>query len=145
MSGWFTLWPLLKWALHFGNLFSFFLACKDVRVLFFDKVHVRLWPFSSPTDSTFLYSLEKWLHHRIYCPSNRSKQIKETHKAYSAGTQYTQQSLNEKQPTWLYRSWSHACCFSFKLCPCILCIGAISCVCFFDLFGPIAGAINSVM
>ena len=32
----------------------------------------------------------------LYCPSNRSKQIKETHTAYSAGTQYTRQSLNEK-------------------------------------------------
>ena len=48
-------------------------------------------------------SLEKWLHNRIYCPSNRSKQIQETHKAYSDGTQYTRQSLNEKQHTWLYR------------------------------------------
>ena len=38
---------------------------------------------------------------RIYCPSNRSKQIKETHTAYSAGTKYTRQSLNEKQHTWL--------------------------------------------
>ena len=32
-------------------------------------------------------------------PSNRSKQIRETHTADSAGTQYTRQSLNEKQPT----------------------------------------------
>ena len=49
------------------------------------------------------YSPEKWLYNRIYCPSNRSKQIKETHTAYSAGTQYTRQSLNEKQHTWLHR------------------------------------------
>ena len=55
---------------------------------------------------------EKWLHNRIYCPSNRSKQITETHTAYSAGTQYTRQSLNENQHTWLhrktdsYRLWS---------------------------------------
>ena len=35
-----------------------------------------------------LYSPEKWLHNRIYCPSNPSKQIQETHTAYSAGTQY---------------------------------------------------------
>ena len=41
------------------------------------------------------YSPEKWLYNRIYYPSNRSKQIKETHAAYSAGTQYTRQSLNE--------------------------------------------------
>ena len=49
------------------------------------------------------YSPEKWLHNRIYCPSNRSKQIKETHTAYSTGTQYTRQSLNEKQHTWFYK------------------------------------------
>ena len=40
-----------------------------------------------------VYSPEKWLYNRIYCPSNRSKQIKETHTAYGAGTQYTRQSL----------------------------------------------------
>ena len=51
---------------------------------------------------SLVYSPEKWLHNRIYCPSNRSKQIKETHTAYSAGTQYTLQSLNEKQRTWLH-------------------------------------------
>ena len=49
------------------------------------------------------YSPEKWLYNKIYCPSNRSKQIKETHTAYGAGTQYTRQSLNEKQHTWLHR------------------------------------------
>ena len=42
------------------------------------------------------YSPEKWLHNRIYCPSNRSKQIQETHMAYSAGTQYT-----------LWKWWRH--------------------------------------
>ena len=31
------------------------------------------------------YSPEKWLHNRIYCPSDRSKQIQESHTAYSAG------------------------------------------------------------
>ena len=49
------------------------------------------------------YSLEKWLYNRIYCPSNRSKQIKETHTAYGPDTQYTRQSLNENQNTWLHR------------------------------------------
>ena len=49
------------------------------------------------------YSLEKWLYNRIYCPNNLSKQIKETHTAYGAGTQYTRQSLNENQNTWLHR------------------------------------------
>ena len=49
-----------------------------------------------------LYSPEKWLHNRIYCPGNRSKQIQETHTVYSADTQYTRQSLNEKQHTWLH-------------------------------------------
>ena len=43
-------------------------------------------------------SSEKWLYDRIYCPSNRSKQMQETHMVYSAGTQF---SLNEKQHTWL--------------------------------------------
>ena len=42
-------------------------------------------------------SSEKWLYDRIYCPSNRSKQMQESHMAYSAGTQF---SLNEKH-TWL--------------------------------------------
>ena len=45
-------------------------------------------------------SPEKWLHNWICYPSNRSKQIRETHTADSAGTQYTRQSLNEKQHTW---------------------------------------------
>ena len=49
------------------------------------------------------YSPEKWLYNRIYWPSNRFKQIKETHTAYSAGTQYTRLSLNEKQHTWPHR------------------------------------------
>ena len=56
-----------------------------------------------------MYSPEKWLYNRIYCPSNRSKQIKETHIAYSAGTQYTRQSLNEKQHTWLHRQTVISC------------------------------------
>ena len=55
------------------------------------------------------YSPEKWLYNRIYCPSNRSKQIKETHTAYSAGTQYTRQSLNEKQHTWFNRQTVIGC------------------------------------
>ena len=63
------------------------------------------------------YWPEKWLHNRIYCPSNRSKQIQETHTAYSTGTQYTRQSLNEKhaplkvsQPMTVCL-WSHICYF----------------------------------
>ena len=44
-------------------------------------------------------SPEEWLHNKISYPSNRSKQILETHRAYSAGTQYTRQSLNEKTHT----------------------------------------------
>ena len=50
-----------------------------------------------------LYSPEKLCHNRICCPSNRSKQVQETHTAYIADTQYTRQSLNEKQHTWLHR------------------------------------------
>ena len=49
------------------------------------------------------YSPEKLCHNRICCPSNRSKQVQETHMAYIADTQYTRQSLNEKQHTWLHR------------------------------------------
>ena len=49
------------------------------------------------------HSPEKLCHNRIFCPSNRSKQVQETHTAYIADTQYTRQSLNEKQHTWLHR------------------------------------------
>ena len=42
-------------------------------------------------------SLGKWLHNWIIYPSNRSKQIQETHMACSGGKQYKLQSLNEKQ------------------------------------------------
>ena len=71
--------------------------------------------------TTCFYLPEKWLYNRIYCTSNQSKQIKETHTDYSAGTQYTRQSLNEKTTTMAsqtdgYRLWSHVWCFSFKLC-----------------------------
>ena len=76
-----------------------------------------------------LYLPEKWLHNWIYYPSNRSKQIQETHTAYSAGTQYTRQSLNEKQHTWLHRQqvnclWSHMYCLPFKLCR-VDCVSAL--------------------
>ena len=54
-------------------------------------------------------SPEKWLYNRIYCPRNRSKQNKEIHTAYTAGTQYTRQSLNEKQHTWLHRETVIGC------------------------------------
>ena len=78
----------------------------------------------------YLYSPEKWLHNWICYPSNRSKQIQETHTAYSAGTQYTRQSLNEKQHTWLHRQqvncllWSLVCCLPFKLCR-VGCVSAL--------------------
>ena len=49
------------------------------------------------------YSPGKLCHNRICCPSNRSKQVQETHTAYIADTQYTRQSWNEKQHTWLHR------------------------------------------
>ena len=39
---------------------------------------------------------------RISCPSNQSKQVQATHTSYSTSTNYTQQSLNEKQHTNIY-------------------------------------------
>ena len=98
------------------------------------------------------YSPEKWLYNRVYCPSNRSKQIQETHTAYSAGTQYTRQSLNEKQHTWPHRqtdsyelsSVKPCMLFSIQTLPRVLWAGAISRVSFLDLFGPIARAINPI-
>ena len=101
--------------------------------------------------STLVYSPEKWLHNWICHSSNRSKQIQETHTAYSADTQPTRQSLNGRQHTRLHRQlscclWSHVCCFSFKLCRArVLCTGAISRVSFLNLFGPIAGVTNPIM
>ena len=65
------------------------------------------WPFSPKNLSQ--NSPKKWLHNRICCPSNWSKQIQETHTAYSSGTQYTRQSLNEKQHTWLNRQTVIVC------------------------------------
>ena len=88
------------------------------------------------TNCTFIqngcYSPEKWLHNWICHPSNRSKQIQESHTAYSADTQPTRQSLNVRQHTRLHRQltcclWSHVCCFSFKLCR-VYCVPALEAV-----------------
>ena len=92
------------------------------------------------------YSPEKWLYNEICYPSNRSKQIQETHMAYSAGTQYTRQSLNEHN----IHGFTGNRLFSVKSCmlffiqtlPRILCAGDISRVGFLDLFGPIAGVLS---
>ena len=54
-------------------------------------------------------SSEKWLHNGICYPSNRSKQIKETHMVYSAGTQYMRQSFNESQQHWLHKQQDIVC------------------------------------
>ena len=76
------------------------------------------------------YSPEKWLHYKWIChPSNRSKQIQETHTAYSVDTQPTWQSLSGRQHTRRHRQltcslWSHVCCFSFKLCR-VYCVPAL--------------------
>ena len=61
---------------------------------------------------------------------------------YSTGTQYTPQSLNEKQHAWLHR---RCMLFFIQTLPSILCAGTISRVGFLDLFEPIAGAINPIM
>ena len=68
-------------------------SCANTHLFLSLSSHNRLDP-NSP---------EKSLYNRIYCPSNRSKQIKVTHTAYTAGTQYMRQSLNEKQCTCLHR------------------------------------------
>ena len=70
--------------------------------------------------------------------------------AYSAGTQYTRQSLNETQRTWLRRQQGIVCevmyaVFFIQTLPRILCAVDISCVGFLDLFGPIAGVTNPIM
>ena len=80
-----------------------------------------------------------------------AQQIQETHTAYSAGTQYTSQSLNKKQHTWLHRqsrqlsSVKPCMLFFIQTLPRILCAGAISRVSFLGLFEPFAGAINPIM
>ena len=70
--------------------------------------------------------------------------------AYSAGTQYTWQSLNEKNNTHGFTdrqllAVKPCMVFFIQTLPRILCAGAISHVSFFDLFGPIAEAINPIM
>ena len=111
-----------------------------------------------PGSRTSNNSPGKWLYNWICCPSNRSKQIQETHTAYSAGTQYTRHcwSLNETrhtwQLTWLHRQDVIVCeamyavdHSNFAVGP-ILCTGALLIrVSFLDLFGSIAGVTNPVM
>ena len=71
--------------------------------------------------------------------------------AYSAGTQYRRQSLNEKKQH--VHAFTDNILLSVKPCmlcfiqtlPRVLCIGAISRVSFLDLFGPIAGVTNPIM
>ena len=99
------------------------------------------------------HSPEKWLHNRIYCPSNRSKQIQESHTAYRTVTEYTRQSLNETQLGVTADNYlsvkkcrgAGSVLFFIQTLPRILCTGAISRVSFFDLFGPIARAINPII
>ena len=78
------------------------------------------------------YSPEKWLYNWIYHPSNRSKQIQETHTAYGADTQCTRQSLNGRRYTWLHRQLTVVCeamyvvfHSNFAAYIVILCTGAI--------------------
>ena len=83
---------------------------------------------------------------KISCPGNWSTQIQETHASYSAGTQYTRQSLNEKT-TYMYNkllSVKPCMLFFIQTLPRILCAGAIRCVSFLDLLGLIAGATNPI-
>ena len=106
--------------------------CRWRSVLSISEQQLQIeWPLDDlwPQIPEHPYSPEKWLHNWICYPSNRSKQIQETHTAYSPGTQYTRQSLNEKQHTWLHRQqvnclWSHVYCLPFKLCR-VDCVSAL--------------------
>ena len=76
----------------------------DILNLFWRKT--QFWPIFQCR----AYSPEKLCHNRICCPSNRSKQVQETHTAYIADTQYTRQSLNEKQHTCTSQTVSRVAC-----------------------------------
>ena len=86
-----------------GNLLIQFLNSKCL----ISEVKVRYLTFRSTT---------KFAGEVIYCAGNRSKQIQETHTAYCGGTQYTRQSLNEKQYAWLHRQKVIVCELCVKPC-----------------------------
>ena len=99
-----------------------------------------------------IYLPEKLLHNWIYYPSNRSKQTRETHTGDSAGTQFTRQSLNEKQHTYVASEIgqqlvceAYCILFFIQSLPRILWASTISRVNFSDLFGPIVGVTNPIM
>ena len=85
--------PLVPWQLiaHFVGTVAFSLKCITDEC--FQKFNFFCFQICSFTficqqttwQGSMTYLPEKWLYNRIYCPSNRSKQIKETHTAYSAG------------------------------------------------------------
>ena len=70
-----------------------------VIILFFLFLFVCLFLFRF----CFCCSPEKWLHIGFVTPAIGPNKSKKSRTAYSASTQYTRQSLNEKQHTWLYR------------------------------------------
>ena len=77
---------------------------------------------------TILNSPEKWLHNRIYCPSNRSKQIQETHTGHSGEfTIYAAKSEWKTTYTASHRItvylWSHVYLFFIQTLPGILWAG----------------------
>ena len=96
--------PSCKFDCNFGwkQMISLLPSKYYIYMLKYRTKHAQ-FQFGVPFPISRAYSPEKWLHNRIYCPSNRSKQIKETYTACSAGTQYMRQSLNEKQHTRLHR------------------------------------------
>ena len=57
----------------------------------------KAWQNGHPNDNN---SPEKLCHNRICCPSNRSKQVQETHTAYVADTQYTRQDTAAVSGSW---------------------------------------------
>ena len=99
-------------------------------------IYIRVFNISNTMNTTTsattifgLYSPEKWLHNRICYPSNRSKQIQETHTAYIAPVHHIRGKVEWKTTCMAsqatnYCVWSHVCSFSFKLCR-VYCVPAL--------------------
>ena len=76
------------------------------------------------------YLLEKWLHNRIYCPSNWSKQIQKTHTAYSAahnihGKVWMKKKSIHASQTDSCPLWNHVFVFHSNFAVYIYCVPAL--------------------